>query len=73
MPPRMTDFVLLTTTRLTSFRSSAMTSRVAELAVVDSLFVSLAQRDLQHAVDALERTFAAAQAKQVHRTRSGKP
>ena len=67
------DFVLLTAARETAFRSGAMTSRIAQLTVVDCLFVTLAQRDLPHTMDALERTFAAAQAKRVRRSRHPKP
>jgi len=67
------DFVLLTAARETAFRSGAMTSRIAQLTVVDCLFVTLAQRDLPRTMDALERTFAAAQAKRVRRSRHPKP
>src|SRR5579875_442021 len=49
------DFVLLTAARETAFRSGAMTSRIAQLTVVDCLFVVLAQRDLPRTMDALER------------------
>lgn len=63
------DFVLLTAARETAFRSGAMTSRIAQLTVVDCLFVTLAQQDLPGTRVALERTFAAAQAKRVRRTR----
>jgi DNA-binding MurR/RpiR family transcriptional regulator len=63
------DFVLLTAARETTFRSGAMTSRIAQLTVVDCLFVMLAQRDLPGTMDALERTFSAAQAKRVRRGR----
>jgi DNA-binding MurR/RpiR family transcriptional regulator len=63
------DLVLLTAARETAFRSGAMTSRIAQLTVVDCLFVTLAQRDLPQTMRALERTFAAAQAKRVRRTR----
>lgn len=63
------DFVLLTAARETAFRSGAMTSRIAQLTVVDCLFVVLAQHDLPASREALELTFAAAQAK---RTRRGK-
>jgi DNA-binding MurR/RpiR family transcriptional regulator len=64
------DFVLLTAARETTFRSGAMTSRIAQLTVVDCLFVMLAQRDLPGTMDALERTFSAAQAKRIRRGRS---
>jgi len=67
------DFVLLTAARETAFRSGAMTSRIAQLTVVDCLFVTLAQQDLPGTRTALERTFAAAQAKRVRRTRRQQP
>ena len=63
------DHVLLTAARETAFRSGAMTSRIAQLTVVDCVFVTLAQRDLPGTLDALERTFSAAQAKRVRRPR----
>jgi DNA-binding MurR/RpiR family transcriptional regulator len=66
------DHVLLTAARETAFRSGAMTSRIAQLTLVDCLFVTLAQRDAPATMDALERTFAAAQAKRVRRPKSGK-
>jgi len=63
------DLVLLTAARETAFRTGAMTSRIAQLTVVDCLFVTLAQQDLPGTRVALERTFAAAQAKRVRRSR----
>jgi DNA-binding MurR/RpiR family transcriptional regulator len=63
------DFVLLTAARETAFRSGAMTSRIAQLTVVDCLFVVLAQHDLPASQDALERTYEAAQAKRTRRSR----
>jgi DNA-binding MurR/RpiR family transcriptional regulator len=63
------DFVLLTAARETAFRSGAMTSRIAQLTVVDCLFVVLAQHDLPASRDALERTYEAAQAKRTRRGR----
>ena len=67
------DFVLLTAARETAFRSGAMTSRIAQLTVVDCLFVVLAQRDLPSTQTALERTYAAAQAKRTRRARRAAP
>lgn len=64
------DHVLLTAARETAFRSGAMTSRIAQLTVVDCLFVTLAQHDIPGTMQALERTFEAAQAKRVRRPRS---
>jgi DNA-binding MurR/RpiR family transcriptional regulator len=63
------DDVLLTAARETAFRSGAMTSRIAQLTVVDCLFVVLAQHDLPASTQALERTFEAAQAKRTRRGR----
>jgi DNA-binding MurR/RpiR family transcriptional regulator len=67
------DHVLLTAARETAFRSGAMTSRIAQLTVVDCLFVTLAQRDLPATRAALERTFTAAQAKRVRSGRRARP
>jgi DNA-binding MurR/RpiR family transcriptional regulator len=63
------DHVLLTAARETAFRSGAMTSRIAQLTVIDCVFVVLAQRDLPATQAALERTYAAAQAKRTRRGR----
>ncbi|MBO0803679.1 MAG: MurR/RpiR family transcriptional regulator [Nocardiopsaceae bacterium] len=66
----VSDHVLLTAARETAFRSGAMTSRIAQLTVIDCLFVTLAQRDLPGTMQALERTFEAAQATRIRRPRS---
>jgi DNA-binding MurR/RpiR family transcriptional regulator len=55
------------------FRSGAMTSRIAQLTVIDCVFVVLAQRDLPATQAALERTYAAAQAKRTRRGRRPSP
>jgi DNA-binding MurR/RpiR family transcriptional regulator len=49
-------FVLATATRETTFRSGAMASRIAQLAVIDCLFVGVAQRSYDRTILALERT-----------------
>ena len=67
------DFVLLTAARETAFRSGAMTSRIAQLTVVDCLFVVLAQRDRPATEAALQRTFAAARAQRIRRARRPAP
>jgi DNA-binding MurR/RpiR family transcriptional regulator len=67
------DHVLLTAARETAFRSGAMTSRIAQLTVIDCVFVVLAQRDLPATQAALERTYAAAQAKRTRRGRRPSP
>ena len=53
--------VLTTAARETTFRSGAMASRIAQLAVIDCLFVGVAQRSYERTIRALERTYAAVQ------------
>lgn len=56
---RLADYPLITAVRESSFRAGAMVSRLAQLAVVDCLFVGVAQRRFDDAVVALERTRSA--------------
>ncbi|MFF1835960.1 MurR/RpiR family transcriptional regulator [Streptomyces sp. NPDC058231] len=58
------DHVLTTAVRETTFRSGAMSSRIAALTLVDCLFVGVAQRNHSRTTRALERTYTA-----VHRRR----
>jgi DNA-binding MurR/RpiR family transcriptional regulator len=58
------DFVLTTAARETTYRSGAMASRLAQLTVVDCLFVGVAARNRTKARRALEVT---AEAVQTHR------
>ncbi|MFC6594174.1 MurR/RpiR family transcriptional regulator [Kitasatospora paranensis] len=53
------DHVLTTAVRETTFRSGAMSSRIAALTVVDCLFVGVAQRNYSRTMRALERTYTA--------------
>jgi DNA-binding MurR/RpiR family transcriptional regulator len=53
------DYVFMTAARETTFRSGAMTSRIAQLAVVDCLFAVVAQRNFEAALEALAVTHAA--------------
>jgi DNA-binding MurR/RpiR family transcriptional regulator len=55
------NLVLATAARETTFRSGATTSRIAQLAVVDCLFVAVAQRSYDRTMRALENTYAAVQ------------
>ena len=48
-----------------AFRSGAMASRIAQLAVVDCLFVGVAQRSWDRTLRALERTFVAVQGRRI--------
>jgi DNA-binding MurR/RpiR family transcriptional regulator len=53
------ELVLTTAARETTFRSGATASRIAQLAVVDCLFVAVAQRSYDQTMQALENTYAA--------------
>jgi len=53
---RAVDHALFTEVRESTFRAGAMVSRIAQLALVDSLFVGVAQRRFDETVDALRRT-----------------
>jgi DNA-binding MurR/RpiR family transcriptional regulator len=61
---QVADFVLTTAVRETTYRSGAMASRLAQLTVVDCLFVGVAARNRTRAKRALEAT---AEAVQPHR------
>lgn len=56
---RVSDLVLGTASRETTFRSGAMASRIAQLAIVDCIFVAVAQRTYDATLDALRLTFDA--------------
>lgn len=53
------DHVLTTAARETTYRSGATASRIAQLTVIDCLFVGVAQRHLTTAKAALEATYEA--------------
>lgn len=55
----MADIVLKTAARETTFRSGAMGSRIAQLTVIDCLFVGVAQRTYDETLAAMQDTFAA--------------
>jgi DNA-binding MurR/RpiR family transcriptional regulator len=55
----LADTVLMTTTRETTFRSGAMASRIAQLTVIDCVFVGVAMRDMDATRRALDATFKA--------------
>jgi DNA-binding MurR/RpiR family transcriptional regulator len=62
------DLLLVTAAHETTFRSGAMSSRTAQLAMVDYLFAGVAQRSYDETVAALEASYAAVQSR--HETRS---
>ena len=53
------DLVLTTAARETTYRSGAMASRIAQLTVIDCLFIGVAQQVLPDARKALEETASA--------------
>lgn len=62
------DVVLTTAARETGFRSGALGSRIAQLMVVDCLFIGVAQQDYDHAMDAVRSTYSAVRRLQSRRS-----
>lgn len=62
---RLADVVLLTSARETDLRSGALGSRLAQLTVVDCLFLAVAIRRHEQAMDYLTRTRAAVAGRKV--------
>jgi DNA-binding MurR/RpiR family transcriptional regulator len=60
---RAADLVLVTAAQETAFRSGAMSSRIAQLALVDCLFAAVAQRSYDQAIEALDNTAAAVESR----------
>jgi DNA-binding MurR/RpiR family transcriptional regulator len=63
------DHVLTTAARETTFRSGATASRIAQLTVVDCLFVGVARRHYSETLEALEVTFDAISGRRVAASR----
>ncbi|WP_136024218.1 MULTISPECIES: MurR/RpiR family transcriptional regulator [Microbacterium] len=59
---RAADHPLFTEVRESTFRAGAMVSRIAQLTLVDCLFIGVAKRRYTETVDALERTGQATRA-----------
>ncbi|HEX5400820.1 MAG TPA: MurR/RpiR family transcriptional regulator [Pseudonocardiaceae bacterium] len=53
------DYVLTTAARETTFRSGATASRIAQLTVIDCMFIGVAQRHRDNALAALDTTYSA--------------
>lgn len=62
---RIADLVLTTAAMETTFRSAATGSRLAQLTVVDCLFVGVAQQTLEQSVHAIDETRRAVAARRV--------
>jgi DNA-binding MurR/RpiR family transcriptional regulator len=66
---KVADLVLVTAAHEATFRSGAMSSRIAQLALVDCIFAGVAQKSYDQAVEAIEATYAAVENR--HETRRG--
>ena len=64
---RVADLVLTTAARETTFRSGAMASRLAQLTVIDCVFVGVAQRTYRETRAALDVTYEAVRGRHVRR------
>ncbi|BCY08529.1 MurR/RpiR family transcriptional regulator [Actinoplanes sp. L3-i22] len=62
---KVADLVLTTAARETTFRSGAMASRLAQLTVIDCVFVGVAQRTYQETRTALDATYEAVRGRRV--------
>lgn len=67
---RAADLVLTTAARESAFRSGAMSSRAAQLTVVDCVFIGVAQRNYDDTLLALDRTYSAVQTRRKANPRS---
>ena len=65
---RVADLVLTTAARETTFRSGAMASRLAQLTVIDCVFVGVAQRTYPETRAALDVTYEAVRGRHVRRS-----
>lgn len=61
------DIVLTTAARESPFRPGALGSRIAQMMVVDCLFVGVAQQSYEASIDALRKTHAAVQSRKFRR------
>ncbi len=69
---KISDHVLTTAARETTFRSGATASRLAQLTVVDCIFVGVAQRTYDETQAALQATHEAVQTLRTGRARRGR-
>jgi len=63
----VSDLVLTTAARETTFSTGAMSSRIAQFAVVDCLFAGVAQRSYDRAMEALHSTYEVVQTRHAAR------
>jgi DNA-binding MurR/RpiR family transcriptional regulator len=63
---KVSDVVLVTAAQQTAFRSDASSSRIAQLAVIDTLYVGVAHTNHARSLEMIERTREATAAKRYH-------
>jgi DNA-binding MurR/RpiR family transcriptional regulator len=63
---KVSDVVLVTAAQQTAFRSDASSSRIAQLAVIDTLYVGVAHKNHERSLEMIERTREATAAKRYH-------
>ncbi|MGX7825752.1 MurR/RpiR family transcriptional regulator [Actinokineospora sp. 24-640] len=68
----VSDHVLTTAARETTFRSGATASRIAQLTVVDCLFIGIAQHHIDHSITALNATRDAVSAHRLETRHDGR-
>ncbi|MGH3913065.1 MAG: MurR/RpiR family transcriptional regulator [Pseudonocardiaceae bacterium] len=68
----LADHVLTTAARETTFRSGATSSRIAQLTVVDCLFIGIAQRHMDQSITALDATRDAVSAHRMETRHDGR-
>lgn len=66
---KVADLVLVTAAHEATFRSGAMSSRIAQLALVDCIFAGVAQKAYDQSIEAIEATYAAVENR--HESRRG--
>lgn len=66
---KVADLVLVTAAHEATFRSGAMSSRIAQLALVDCIFAGVAQKSYDKSIEAIEATYAAVEDR--HESRRG--
>lgn len=60
---KVSDIVLVTAAKQTAFRSDASSSRIAQLTIIDTLYVGVAHNNHDKAIDMIEKTREATAAK----------
>ncbi|GAC1618889.1 MAG: MurR/RpiR family transcriptional regulator [Candidatus Elarobacter sp.] len=63
---KVADVVLVTAAQQTAFRSDASSSRIAQLTIIDTLYVGVAHKSHERSLQMIERTREATAAKRYH-------